>query len=577
MSRRRDEQGTVAIMVAFLSLLLMSLTAMAVDLGMARSERRDVQTVTDSAALAGAAGNNLPGSTPGSCPYGLRASGSDQAVKDVAAHLASEGWPQPPSASDLVDCRTDNGEVLYGSVSWTNGTAVLAPNPAQLTVISPGRAVNFGFAKVMGFDRVTVDATATAEIKSPALKSLPLYAFTGCDYGRQTISQPSNGHTSGGVTLSHGSESNAATISSIATQPASTPPTIPLPAPDPAPLTITGQRLGTVTKVGFFEPGSAPDPPEPVQVGAAGFTIVSGTSIQVPQVPAAVLAVPGLWYVRVLIDGQWSQVPSTIDVLALTIGTPTLTCGQGSSEGNFGTLLLANSGANGQSDQIALNIADRLEHSLSVYPTPAADWTCTAQQPGARLWPNEATNCVDTKPGMVANAARAGLIDGIGARPGLLTHREAGSGCAPSGIPATTTVTGGIVINNDTLSCFLTDDTSNIGMISSSAYAGNPVLSPVIFNSPRFVMVPLLGRQPTSGGSVKYQIVGFRPAFITNQLNSATRSSPSLTGNGLTLDTRGDLASMQVVFINAAALPPMRSAVTTPYAGSGPRVLRLVD
>ena len=70
MNRRRDEQGTVAIMVAFLSLVLMSLTAMVVDLGMARTERRDVQTTTDSAALAGAAGNNRRGRRPGRVPTG---------------------------------------------------------------------------------------------------------------------------------------------------------------------------------------------------------------------------------------------------------------------------------------------------------------------------------------------------------------------------------------------------------------------------------------------------------------------------------------------------------------------------
>ena len=332
-----------------------------------------------------------------------------------------------------------------------------------------------------------------------------------------------------------------------------------------------------MTKIGFFEAGGATDAPEPVVVGTGGFDIVSGTSIRVSQVPAAVLAVPGVWFVRVQIGGKWSQVPSSLDALALTIGAPTLTCGQGSSEGNFGSLLLSNSGSNGQWQQIALNIAGRLEHSLAVHPSPAADWTCSAQQPGAVLWPSEATNCVDTKPGMVANAARAGFIDGIGVHPGLLTHREVGTGCAASGIPATTTLPGGPVINNDTLSCFFTDDTTNVGTISSSAYAGDPVLSPAIFMSPRFVMVPLLGRQPANGGSAKYQIVGFRPAFITYQLNSATRSSPALAGNGLTLDRKGDLESLQVVFINASALPPMSSAGTTPYSGSGLRVLRLVD
>jgi Flp pilus assembly protein TadG len=112
MHRSRDERGAVAILVALLMVLLLSLAAMAVDLGRAYVERQEVQRVADFAALAGAAGNNLPGTTPGHCDYGERAAATDQAVVDVAAYLA-----ESPTPGALVDCSLNNGEVFYGTIN----------------------------------------------------------------------------------------------------------------------------------------------------------------------------------------------------------------------------------------------------------------------------------------------------------------------------------------------------------------------------------------------------------------------------------------------------------------------------
>jgi len=91
------------------------------------------------------------------------------------------------------------------------------------------------------------------------------------------------------------------------------------------------------------------------------------------------------------------------------------------------------------------------------------------------------------------------------------------------------------------------------------------------------MLMPILAVQPAKGSSTLYQIVGFRPAFLTDQPNSATRSTPPNPGNGLTLNNQGKIASVQVIFVNSNALPPMDTAVTTDYAGSGPRVIRLID
>lgn len=581
--RSRDDSGQVAVLVGLMSVVLMGAASMAVDLGHAFLERQDVQKDTDLAALAGVAGSNLPGTTAGSCSYGRRAAATDQAVKDVATHLvayAGDTWTVTPTATGLTDCQFANGEVLYGTVTTNAGTPVLTYDPYQLTVISPDRDVNFAFAPVLGSDRTQVDARATAAIRSPAVRSVPFYAFVGCDWGRQTIAQPNNGHAATSVDLAFPDESNAATLDALATSPLSDPPRIAVPAPDPSPLTITGTGLKDAQKpvmgLGFFEPGGS----SPVWVPAADFATHTATSIRLANVPAGVRTVPGDWYVRVRTSDGWSSVydnRGALLALPLVVGNPTLTCGQGSSGGNFGTLRLFPSWGGGSTNvQIALNIAKGLEHTLAAHPAPVATGLCGTGTTGTVLWPSEGTNCISTDPGMAAQAAQAGFIEGVGATKGRLGNVQAGTGCAESGVPATT-VLEGFVINNDSLSCFLTSDDVNLGTVSSADYAGDPVFSPAIYHSPRFMLIPVLQVQPTSGSSRNYQVVGFRPAFLTGQSNSATRTTPPNAGNGLTLDQHGEIESVQVVFINGNALPTMDAVATTDYAGSGPRVIRLVD
>lgn len=573
--RKNDEAGSIAIIVGLLCVVLMSFAALTVDLGMMLVQKSEVQQDTDQAALAGAKGTNLPGTPVGTCGYGVRASASDRAVADVAQHFVAESWSPAPSSTELADCDLTNGEALFGTLEKTAAGPVLKYDPHQLTVLSPERTVDFGFANIMGFDSAAVTGAATAAVGSPAVRSVPFYAFTGCDYGSQTIAQPSNGKAAGGPFLSYAQEVNVAKLTAANTSPTTSPPSVALGATTP--VEITGSNLNVVTRVGFFESGVSGAGPEPITVPVSDFEVVEQTRIRLSSLPAAVTSVPGYWYIRVKVDGQWSRV---LEAPQLIVGEATMTCGQGSSEGNFGSLLLANSQMKGEWQEIAMNIAAGLEHTVAVHPSPQDDWTCSSSQAGAVLWPQEGTNCTDTKPGMVANAAQAGLVSGInganGFQAGRLANTEPGTGCADSGEPATTTVSG-VLTNNDTLTCFLTDGSTNVGMISSASYAGGPVLSTKIYSSPRFMMIPVLGRQPANGGSAKYQIVALRPAFLTSQPSSATRTTGASAGNGLTFDQRGEIASVQIVFLNASALPGMESDDVTPYSGSGPRVLRLVD
>ena len=184
----REERGVMAVIVAITAVMLFGVGALAVDLGNALARKRVVQSRADLAALAG--GSQLPASTATVCPTTHPPAG-DLAVAQVADYLV-KNWPQDdsgnpsPTQAQLTPLLVDPEQRQCGEVSY--------PDENSVRVVTPDAQVNFGLAQVMGFNSTQVAAAATAEIKSPVLDTLPFYAFTGCDYGQQTISEPNNGH-----------------------------------------------------------------------------------------------------------------------------------------------------------------------------------------------------------------------------------------------------------------------------------------------------------------------------------------------------------------------------------------------
>lgn len=607
---RRDESGAVAIIVAIASVALFGCAALAVDLGNAEARVRATAAQADLAAVAGggAGGADLPATLPGgSCGSGdlageaRTASATDPSVLDVVQYL-NENRPQNDSgpvtvtAGQLTDCDTANGEVIHGTISPSGHVTA---NANQVTVVTPRAMVRFGLAGILGFSDTHVSSTATAEIKTPMGSSLPFYAFNGCDYGPQTIANPTNGLSAASVNLANGSDNGPEVLTGLATSPASNPLDIAL-NDTTSGLVINGSGFTGVTQVGFFESGTTTPGPSPVVVNATdspgGFTVNGGgnkITVNAP-LPAALTSVQDTWYVRVKIGtGNWSKVYTgppgnpTLNALPISVGPPLLVCGQGSSNGNFGTLQLDNSQQSGQWQDIAQNVATGLEHTLAPYPGPATPWTCTSGAYPAVLWPNSGTNCVDTETGLDSDAATSGFIKGNslvlppGQNGGLLTKSltDANAGC--NGVPAQTTMLGK-QIDNDTLSCFFTDPSTTISQVDSSSYSlAGPAFSQNIWYSPRFVSVPLLGTQPATGGSQKYEIIGFRYGFITEQAQSATKSTGYLGNNGITLSTNGNsIQSIQIVFLNYNSLPPPPQDVIKgylSYTGTGIKDVLLVN
>lgn len=624
-ARRRaasDQSGAVAVMVALLAVLLLSMGALTVDVGNAYVHKRDMQKRADFSALAGGLGDDLPMTpTGGGCSYGQAAVATDQAIIDVADYLSTH-YDTTVTPGDLVDCNFANGEADYGSFSWSQSSGwSFVQNKDQIGVVTQANRVDFGMARILGFQSVDVNGVATVQIKSPLMKTLPFYAKDGCSWGNQSIAQPPPGGAAG-LFLFADTQTNAARLTTLVTNPVTDPAdpaTIPLNATAPSNQLVINAESGTlagVTKVGFFQSGTlstGPDPEgTPDTTLSTGLNLSNGNSTLTITVPNSVLSVEGQWYVRVKIGTNWSPVTTgngsnqVLRALPLIVGQPTLTCGQGPDQGNFGTLNLAPAsppamGLSGFNDQIAYNISQGLTSRLAPFPDDLwvpPDYLCTTSPQGTFRWPTDGTNCVSTKPGVPTSAAEEGFMFGIphtSYTKGLLQDTDSSHFCpndSPTGTSHTAQVRG-ITINNDVLSCFLTDDTTTISQISSKTYNGPAVLDQSIWNSPRFVSVPILNF-PGNGNSNDYQILGFRPGFLTDQPATATRVNgapimdPGCSGtannfsgecNGFSW-LNGQLRSLNVVFINQNALPdpPLDPAGKyIPYTGTGPKVPLLVN
>lgn len=597
-ARRRDESGAVAIMFGLLAVMLMAIAALGVDIGNEVNRHTVTQTQADFAALAGgdqmtdvgAVGSTVPSAVVNAVVVALN---NNQPQDDNPAVQSCVKTNSCVKASDLTDSDMTNGDVRFTA--------------AGLQVTAPNHLVSFGMARIMGFQGKNVTAQATVQVYSPGEHVLPYYAAQGCDFGTQTISQPTNGLDATTINLNNpGPPNNSALETQLVTTPASPAGSagVPYPVPNNTPLEIDGSGFGSVNMVGFFESGGSSVGPPPLTLPVNGSMISNGGSkIVIPDISTANLS-QDAWYVRVSTDGgtTWSAVgvgspKTTLNALPLSVGSPNLVCATGSQTGNFGTLDLPYSSPpapSGTGDNVAYNIAAGLQHHIIPFKGATSPYTCDKNggTPGSFMWPSDTTNCIPTQTGSVSgDDAYSGLVDpqwpGAAASTvkGLLRNVTTG-GCG-GGAPATTLFNNKLV-NNDTLSCFFTDDAAlagtTIGDVDNKNYTlSQPAFSSSIWLSPRFVWIPVI-TGPSCGNCTDYEIISFRPAFITSQVNSATKTSPlpSCTNtdcNGLTLGQNGhSVAPLRVVLLNIASIPaPPSGGPVSPYNGIGPPIVRLIN
>ena len=605
--RRRDERGAAAIVALFTAMICLTLAALAVDLGKALARKGDTQVQADLAALAAAP--LLPGAATATDP-------AVQAVADYLNHNQTLDDRYPTGSSGAPACRATRSCVTAAELVDGDPVdgEVYFEGSSKMRVVSPYAQVNFGFAGIFDMfgtgtdDSAQVASEATVMVGSPdGLGVFPMYVVQGgsdaaCDYGLQTLTDPPGGHVQPASvpTLYADADTNANTLEDISVSDAGVTATSIAVGSSTGQISLDGD-FKDATRVGFFRSDSSTTPPVEVvgpatnpdwlSPSATPYTANNGT-ITV-KVPASVTTGDSLWYVRVYQGGtgaaklKWS---ARAEAQPLSVGDAPYECVSGSSDGNFGTVKVPRTSI--ASSWIPRNIAQGVEAplSLALFPgSPAPNECTTSPQPPAvvssagNLRPG--TNCLEVDTGLTAETATEGFIDGGSYGPGLLATGESSpdpdgsDGCNPTGTTAPVVMLGK-QLNNDLLTCFLTDETTTLGTVARRNYTGGVTFDPAIYDSPRFGWVPVFGTEAVSGASQKYSLVDFRPVFITDQPMTATKANRltgSTTTNGLALHA-GKLATIKVVFLNVGSLPDGQTKTPIgPYLGVGPKVTRLVD
>lgn len=561
-AKRDPERGTVAIVVALSATMIFALCALAVDLGSAFARKRDIQTQADLATLAAAA--HLPHSA--STQSDIYAAATSFSNKNKVAGQDASFW-------NFSDSDKANGFIEFDS-------------PTMLRLFAPQSEVDFWLAPVAGLPTgMKVSAVAAAEIRSPG-RGLPFFVSTSCGWGSQTILDQTAGPqippTYSPTLDPTSTPPSAVVINSI------TPDKTVFPSPAVS-LTINAQ-FKDIDTVGFTaEDGSH------VTIDNVNVNGNSGTF----SVPSGVLTQQKVWWVRLREKAKPAQGSKPAVLAAWTSSTKPFVVGDPpnsstpacdtKNSGNFGSLELSRDDVSQPARYLVENMALGVQHDFTVYPTTPYPASCSGQ--AAAVMDNgapvagRALNCLTTDTGSdLAQKATDAFITGTAqGSPGRL-DKPTGTGCSPAKTTARRTlsdITGNPSINDDVLSCFFTNDTVTVGQVSKSSGAPAHVISPDIFDSPRFFWLPVLASDP-SGGAGSYAITGFRPVFITEQADAGTRVAPAATlNNGIEMAGNGkSIEKIRVRAINPLSLPEFvgdGGDNTVEYLGQGTKVIRLIE
>lgn len=552
LTRIRQDDGAVAVVVGILAIALFGFGALAVDIGNMFSRKRMAQSAADFAALAGAA--QLPD--------------VNAATNEAYDYLATHD-PVGDGAftkAQLTDNNPDNGEIVVDSVHNTVSVD-LAP-----------RKVAFGLAAAMGFQNGFVSAHAVAALRSPS-KLLPFFLPIECSNGPQVIKE--GAQSSGPVTeptpvfvpSASGGNPSINTINPNTTTQGTAIST----------LNVLGNHFKTSGMRVDFTRGDPANGGARFEVTPSNVTTGSPDSLTVA-VPSQVTDTVGKWFVRVMTDKGWSSDDSAVPLtVTAAVPPPPSSCGQ-KSTGDFGMLDSPRRDVNGNVNRLDRNIALGLDHGIVEFktrPLPSdtqpdnCRTTGNAPISGGVLDDDptiDNANCLDINNGNKVDAATDGLILGGAGFSGRLTG-AAGKACPGAAGGPNPTSFMNRSINNDTIDCYLLpghdiSDLTDPGLSS-------PVLDPKIVDSPRFFFVPVINYElnPPNGF---YPVVGMRGVFITD----ATSTSAATSGNGLTTNNSGNkLTQIQVLAFNIEALPTSVAAGGNgiPYFGSGPKIVRLTE
>jgi hypothetical protein len=158
MNRRlREDGGAVAVMTAILAVVLLSLAALVVDLGLARDSRRQAQNTADAAALAAA--NALYATTAPN----LNQPGDFDAAVEAAKEYAASNYGV--TEGEWASCSTDQALPYVHATSGTNCISFNAfLYPRDVLVVVPVRNTPVFFGGVVGYEGTSISALAQARL-----------------------------------------------------------------------------------------------------------------------------------------------------------------------------------------------------------------------------------------------------------------------------------------------------------------------------------------------------------------------------------------------------------------------------
>lgn len=210
--RQWEQRGAVAIMMALIiCFVVVPLGAFAVDIGMQRIARRDVQAIADTAALD--AGRALSGcaTVGGVAQTQAQIDSCLTTAAQTSAHLdqgaIGAGAPTVVAKAGYVDpsgtWASDQSRGCSGASSVTGYVTYPVPagKTANAAVVSVSNTVDFGLAKAMGFSQGGVCRSSVSQASDLACFRLGSYAVS-INAGNSTVLGPLLGALGSGINTS---------------------------------------------------------------------------------------------------------------------------------------------------------------------------------------------------------------------------------------------------------------------------------------------------------------------------------------------------------------------------------------
>ena len=306
----------------------------------------------------------------------------------------------------------------------------------------------------------------------------------------------------------------------------------------------------TLTQTGFS--GNQKTPSITFTKGATSFTLEGSwidNKITVDIGSANVTSLAGTWSITATSNQKTSS--STTFAVVASSGDPDpgpdpepepepnpdpTVCAGGQETGNFGSILSPRKLETKANDAYRLNLALGLDHMLVPFDTNATACSAPAAIAGEQLDSESRpdNNCITgdkSANGADGPKLAEGLVTGVDKTAenteGMILGRLDGrnghtqTGCN-GGVD--NAVAGGISINNDVLSCFLSHG-SLADLTSPPSDPDDPNLDPSVVDSPRFVWLPSVKTRANGW----HPIIKFVPAFITDE----DVDSPATADNGV--------------------------------------------